>query len=134
MGDNANANWAWKNTEIGVGYQAKGVIRQRTAEQPKIKNMSVPSAPTSSSSAVIMSTIQPAEQKNELKKRHRDDSDKSDDGDGKKCKKEKESKKSKKEHKKDHHHDTKEKDSFNPLLQCLAERLSNKTRLFTLEN
>ena len=133
MGDNANANWAWKNTEIGVGYQAKGVIRQRTAEQPKIKNMSVPAAPTSSS-AVTMSTMQPAEQKNEVKKRHRDDSDNSDD-DGKKRKKDKESKKSKKEHKNEHHRaDTKEKDSFNPLLQCLAERLSNKTRLFTLEN
>ena len=134
MGDNANANWAWKNTEIGVGYQAKGVIRQRTAEQPKIKNMSVaPAAAPTSSSAAPLSAIQPAEKKNEVKKRHRDDSDNTDD-DGKKRKKDKESKKSKKEHKKDHHRDTREKDSFNPLLQCLAERLSNKTRLFTLEN
>ena len=132
MGDNANANWSWKNTEIGVGYQAKGVIRQRTAEQPKIKNMSVAPAPTSSSAAT-MSAIQPVEKKNEVKKRHRDDSDNTA-VDGKKQKKDKESKKSKKEHKKDHHRDIREKDSFNPVLQCLAERLSNKTRLFTLEN
>lgn len=28
MGDNANNNWQWHNTEIGSGYQAKFVVRQ----------------------------------------------------------------------------------------------------------
>lgn len=29
MGENANASWAWHNTVVGEGYQAKGVVRQR---------------------------------------------------------------------------------------------------------
>ena len=28
MGDNANHSWAWHNTEVGKGYQARGVFRQ----------------------------------------------------------------------------------------------------------
>mmetsp|Transcript_8172 Transcript_8172/g.13580 ORF Transcript_8172/g.13580 Transcript_8172/m.13580 type:complete len:101 (+) Transcript_8172:182-484(+) len=28
MGDNAEKTWEWHNTAVGVGYQAKGVMRQ----------------------------------------------------------------------------------------------------------
>ncbi len=38
MGDNANKNWEWHNKEIGVGYAAKGVIRQ---PQASLKSVNV---------------------------------------------------------------------------------------------
>ena len=30
MGDNATKSWDWHNTTVGEGYQARGVVRQRT--------------------------------------------------------------------------------------------------------
>jgi hypothetical protein len=165
MGDNALANWEWKNTVVGEGYQAKGVIRQRTAQTTapvKVTNMS---APRPAPPAVFPQPPPPPPSHKEgrtssddRKKRHRDDgSDDDDDSDGddddnddgggrrksdKKRKKEKDSKKSKKEHRKKEHRESShssssrssssskgaaaEKDEFNPILQCLAQRLSNK--------
>jgi hypothetical protein len=34
MGENAKKTWDWHNTVVGAGYQAKGVVRQRVAEEP----------------------------------------------------------------------------------------------------
>jgi hypothetical protein len=150
MGDNANVDWEWKNTVVGEGYQAKGVIRQPgvASEKMRIVNMSLP----------------PPEESNVRKrsdKRARSESDDEDDRVGHKKSKKKD-KKDEKKAKKDRKHD-KKKDKkkehkrsssyhrdkyngsrsrgkeadgvgFNPLLQHLASSLSNKTRCFTLEN
>lgn len=41
MGENAKKTWDWHNTVVGVGYQAKGVVRQRVGEEiaPKVLDM-----------------------------------------------------------------------------------------------
>lgn len=111
MGDNANRSWEWHNTTVGQGYQAKGVIRQRTGREGEL---------TTSSKILDMS------------------SKASEDRPEKKSKKEhkKESKKDSKKSKKHKHHSSKsdKKRHFNPLLQLLATRLSNKTLQFTEMN
>ena len=152
MGDNAQANWEWKNTVVGEGYQARGVIRQRTAQTTapiKVTNLSAP-LPVPPAIFPMPPPQHSGKSGDDHKKRYYE-ADDNDDGDGdKKRKKEKDSKKSKKEHRKKDHRDSSskskskskseissekvEKDEFNPILQCLAQRLSNKTRLFTLEN
>lgn len=114
MGDNANHQWEWHNTTVGHGYQAKGVIRQRTGYEGE----------SSSSSKVI-----------DLSKDSRLIDDKPEKKSKKDSKKEskKDSKKSSKKHK---HHSSKSssKGKFNPLLQLLATRLSNKTLQFSEMN
>jgi hypothetical protein len=37
MGENANASWAWHNTVVGEGYQAKGVVRQPGMKAPSVQ-------------------------------------------------------------------------------------------------
>ena len=150
MGDNANVDWAWKNTIVGEGYQAKGVIRQRTAQSCQVKVVNMSAVPASKSSAApapaptTATAPAPVQRSEDRTKRDRDDLDDeagAHRGDKKRKKDNKDSsskhKKSKKDHKGSKHDRDRagsERDSFNPLLQCLASRLSNKTRIFTLEN
>lgn len=114
---------SWRNTEVGKGYQAKGVIRQPGVENVAvfIKNMSVP-AQESLSSQEGQGT--PKDHKKEEKK-------------SKKHKKEKSRKASKhSKHKSSHSLRDNDRSSnslvgFNPLLQLLASRLSDNTLVLT---
>lgn len=143
MGDNANVDWAWKNTIVGEGYQAKGVIRQRTAQSSQVKVVNMSAVPASKSSAAPAPALAPApapvQRSEDRTKRDRDEAgahrgDKKRKKDNKDSSRHKKSKKDHKESKHDRDRAGSERDSFNPLLQCLASRLSNKTRIFTLEN
>ena len=148
MGDNANADWAWKDA---ANYKHKGVIRQRTAEssQAKVVNMSAAPAATTKapaasapSVATAVSASAPPHVREDRKKRDRHGSDdesvhrrdKKRKKDGKDSSKHKKSKKDHKDSTNDQSRGVIERDSFNPILQCLASRLSNKTRIFTLDN
>ena len=147
MGDNASASWAWHNTVVGQGYQAKGVVRQpgsqsvaivdlRRPEDENLKTQNKAAIPHEE--AVVLVDI---ERKSKKRMKEVDDSRdrKRDHKSSKKDeKKEKKSKKVKK-HKKKSHHDMasdvgKPIDNFNPLLQYFAASLSNRTRSFSLEN
>jgi hypothetical protein len=107
MGDNARASWDWHNTEVGKGYQAKGVIRQPgSAPTMKVIDQSQP---------LSVDKKQLDSSKNEIVH---------------KVKKTK-AKKSKKSHKSSHSSSKLVKARFNPLVQLLATRLSNKTMSFS---
>jgi hypothetical protein len=150
MGDNANVDWEWKNTVVGEGYQARGVIRQPkvSSEKVKIMNMSLPPAEIVNSSKVEKTVDKRArsDSDDEDHRSPRKKSKKKDKKDEKKAKKERkqEKKKSKKKKSSSSHRDKNRDDDsnrgflngagFNPLLQYLATSLSNKTRCFTLEN
>jgi hypothetical protein len=144
MGDNANASWAWHNTVVGKGYQAKGVVRQRgTCQSPsaekeyKIVDMSAPAEQSDGD--------EPTRKKAKSDNRERE-------RDGKKSKKSKKDKKERKNHKDKKDKKSKHKKeskkgtrddcdsessrgekyaktiSFNPILQLLASRLIDQTR------
>jgi hypothetical protein len=126
MGDNANFKRDWHNTVIGEGYQAKGVIRQPQLESSsnrivdysnkKLKvNENVEKSDDNQINNLNNWTVQRENKKLKSEKK-------------KKLKKEKKGKKSKDKN------DKKAHDSFNPLLQFLATRLSNKTLHFSEEN
>lgn len=112
---------AWQNVAVGVGFQAPGVIRQRHLETITVIDMRGPKP----------NDAQPAVDGNS-KRKHRDESSNDDrKSDTKKIgKHEKEKLHSSKSKKRKHTND----DAFNPLLQLLASRLSNKTREWTLSN
>lgn len=102
MGDNARQTWEWHNNEIGIGYQARGVVRQpMAARNTTIVDLSLPAA----------SIEQVNESQNDNKKNKKS----IDESSGKKKKKKKKY----------------ERPSFNPLLQVLATRLSDKTMTFS---
>ena len=109
MGENAKKTWDWHNTVVGVGYQAKGVVRQRVSEDvaPKVVDMR-------SSAIVPASQRKSSSPPSKVKKEKR--------------KKEKKSKSSKR--KSESESDASDSDvpdskrsKFNPLLQALSMRL-----------
>ncbi len=120
MGDNAKKGWEWHNTVVGEGYQAKGVIRQRTAVEQK-QIIAVVDLSKKEMSSELESLSKSDELRKEKKRKH-----------------EKESKEHKKSSKKKSSKDKEAKevrgDPFNPLLQYLATRLSNKTMHFSETN
>jgi hypothetical protein len=145
MGDNATASWAWHNTVVGQGYQAKGVIRQPGSNQSKVlldlkkeivgtlRSVDQEKKPAQSTeSCEEMNT----EKKTKKKRKHKHGSeDEKRDHKEKKEKKDKKHKKKSKKEKISSEDDSKRVvDSFNPLLQFLASSLSNRTRVFSLEN
>lgn len=144
MGDNATASWAWHNTVVGQGYQAKGVIRQPGSSQSKVllnlKVEKVETLRTIDQERKPAQLTEPCEENTEKKakkkRKHKHDSE-----DDKRDQKEKKTKKDKKHKKKSKKDKISTKDgpsscvdSFNPLLQFLASSLSNRTRVFSLEN
>jgi hypothetical protein len=147
MGDNASASWAWHNTVVGQGYQAKGVVRQPGSQSVAIVDLRRPEDANlkTQNKAVIPheEALVSVDSERKSKKRMKEVDDSRDrKRDHKSSKKdEKKEKKSKKEkkHKKKSHHDMasdvdKPIDNFNPLLQYFAASLSNRTRSFSLEN
>ncbi len=112
MGDNAGKSWEWHNTEVGQGYQARGVIRQRSAvAEVSIVDLSKPQNVSDQNDKSEKSNKKEVDHRSKDKKdkkAHKSSSSKT------KVKKEK-----------------REKPSFNPLLQLLATRLSDKTMSFS---
>mmetsp|Transcript_33043 Transcript_33043/g.31481 ORF Transcript_33043/g.31481 Transcript_33043/m.31481 type:complete len:148 (+) Transcript_33043:141-584(+) len=146
MGENASANWAWHNTIVGQGYQAKGVVRQREATTLKVVDyrtapVNEPLDHTPSAELQIKEKDR-KKLKKEKKESYTSEDDKHHNKKSKKGEKATKEKIEKKDHKKHSHSTLKDKhvvintvkDEFNPLLQYLATTLSNKTRTFTLEN
>lgn len=117
MGDNARQNKDWHNVEVGQGYQARGVIRQRTAPSTdlKIVDMSKASVP-----ALISNKNDEDVTKDDKKDKKKKDKKKTSHHKSSKDKKHKKEDKAKKT-----------SFRFNPLLQLLASRLSDKTLSFT---
>ena len=123
MGDNACKSWEWHNTDVGSGYQAKGVYRQ-------------PSANVNPTKIVDMS--RPVES-NEQRKHSRDhENTKENSHKISKKKKSKPEKKSKKKKSKkesvDHSESENSEDdhidqisSYNPLLQLFISKISEDT-------
>jgi hypothetical protein len=114
MGENAKKTWDWHNTVVGVGYQAKGVVRQRVSEEPapiKVKDMRGP--------VEVPDAQKPSKKEPEVTKTK--------DKEEKKAKKKKDSRKHKKRHDSDESSDDQsppsKRSKFNPLLQALSVRL-----------
>lgn len=113
MGDNATKSWEWHNNIVGQGYQARGVVRQPGLNDRKdlqIVDMSKPvedlvHTGTAKFSDKVQSESPKEKVRKNSKKKRRRDADNSDD-------------------------DVIKKSNFNPLLQLLAKRLSNKTMEF----
>lgn len=116
MGDNANKDWEWHNNEVGVGYAAPGVVRQRRTgyETSKIIDMS--------KATIISEQVSP-------------NVDKSDTRSSKKKKHAKQDNKSKKKSKisKQSAHSSPAGLSFNPFLQSFASQISDTTRHFSVD-
>jgi hypothetical protein len=118
MGDNANKNWEWHNNEVGGGYAAPGVVRQRQAggDTGKIVDMTKPvvAVPTDSESSKKQKKESSAEERREKSDRH---------------------KKKRKKNKDDSSRRSRATDSpgFNPLLQLFASQISDTTRHFSVE-
>jgi hypothetical protein len=145
MGDNATASWAWHNTVVGQGYQAKGVIRQPGSIQSKVlidlKKENVAILKSVEQEKKPAHSMEPCEEMNTEKKTKKKRKHKHGSEDEKRDQKEKKEKKEKKHKKKNKKDKSSSKDdpsnfvdSFNPLLQFLASSLSNRTRVFSLEN
>ncbi len=132
MGDNAKVSWDWHNTVVGQGYQAKGVVRQRTGREHLTTNVLDLSQKESKKRSIEVEDKDNKKKPKESKeKKERKDKDK---------KKEKKNKKEKKHKKSDKHgesHDSKKKspshnqtstqnvEMFNPLLQVFLSRLAD---------
>lgn len=115
MGDNARHAREWHNVEVGQGYQARGVVRQpgsQPTSQVKLLDLSKPQQSTTvNTSQSATSSAHDAKDKKK-KEKHKSAS-----------RHHKSSKKKDKKAKKASFH-------FNPLLQLLATRLSDKTLSF----
>lgn len=140
MGDNAKTMKEWSNLELGKGYQARGVVRQRGAEPTtqKVVDYSKAPQPTVTPSPLDQPSQGPGESINKNPENINSDSEESRDSAKKHSKKQhkssKSSHKSSKPSKKSsssHKSSSKKKVRFNPLLQLLATRLSNTTRSFS---
>ena len=126
MGDNAKQFKDWHNIEVGKGYQARGVVRQpgsapSTAPQPmKVLDFSKPVVQEASSEPRSEKGREggEGERKSEKKAKKYSSSHKS-------------SKKEKKHKKSSSSSSSSKSHKFNPLLQLLATRLSDKTLTFT---
>jgi hypothetical protein len=145
MGDNATASWAWHNTVVGQGYQAKGVIRQPGSIQSKVlidlKKENVAILKSVEQEKKPAHSTEPCEEMNTEKKtkkkrkhKHGSEDEKRDQKEKKEKKEKKHKKKSKKDKSSSKDDPSNSVDSFNPLLQFLASSLSNRTRVFSLEN
>lgn len=147
MGDNATASWAWHNTIVGQGYQAKGVVRQPGSNPVKVLDLRL--LATKEQAVATPSEAKSEDAKKSKKKRKERDNSRDDKEDRKKKSKksdrketkEKKNKKKKKSSSKDKSGErdpcplvSKTRDNFNPLLQYLATCLSNRTRVFSLSN
>lgn len=116
MGENAKKTWDWHNTVVGVGYQAKGVVRQRVSEEVVANVVDMRQAVPHDQMKDHQSTPQQNEKNSKRKKkdkkdnkksssrRRRADSDSSDSSDSS-------------------HTPLSKKSKFNPLLQALSMRL-----------
>ena len=146
-------DWEWHNNEVGVGYQAKGVIRQRTAQVEKHTTIIDMSRPIAITAVEPLDREQdrkrkskdaerkPKKSKKEKRQKHkknkkekhkqRDRSDSSDSSDSSSSgqKRRKKDKKSGKEGRRDKAEQV--VSGFNPLLQLFATRISNTTREFS---
>lgn len=119
MGENANQKWEWHNNEIGVGYAAPGVVRQRQAgyETSKIIDMSKRDPPADNENIKETATTDTISTKES------------------KSKKADKSKKKRKRHREEHEqqHRASEGPSFNPFLQIFAAQISDTTRHFSVD-
>ena len=122
MGDNANIQKAWHNTEVGKGYASSGVVRQGAVDYDLGRVVDMRGPPREATDDG------PA-----LKKFKSEKQDKKDKKKLKRQRKKEERKKAKKD-KKDKDKDRKKEGHFYPFLQLLASRISNTTREFTLSN
>lgn len=80
MGDNALKGWEWHNTEVGKGFQARGVVRQATIRSDPIKiiDMSAPREPVEKKrkNEPVDSTEDKEERKKHKKEKNRKEKDK----------------------------------------------------------
>ena len=120
MGDNANIDRQWHNHEVGKGYQAPGVVRQRNVSNQMIKVIDMRNPQELKQKEDEIEPKKKMARKEELKSEKKE----------KKIKKERTTKKEKMEKKSKKHKHA----EFNPFLQVLACRLSNTTREFTISN
>ncbi len=151
MGDNAAIERSWHNTQVGVGYKAKHVIRQPGSERPttavplrdKFLDLSMPpvvldnvsgSAKIPISATLDSKSSDSKSKKTSSRKRERDHKEK-----GKKSgsRSDKHDNSKRKWSKKDDCYEE-ENDTnfieFNPFLQYFATRISNKTMTFSESN
>ena len=116
MGENAKTEWEWHNNEVGVGYAARGVVRQRVTgyETSKIIDMSKP-APTGEENIEDF-VVKEKSNATKINERDRDHA-------------------VKKKRKKDTEISTKKEacHTFNPFLQIFASQISDTTRHFSVE-
>lgn len=166
MGDNATKSWEWHNTEVGKGFQTRGVIRQPQANNASISKivdmrgpMNDDSQPTQASTIKRKQSTESSDSDNPSRSSTDSSDDDSDHSSKKKSYKKKRSKsKSKSKSKSNSKHKSKsEKESkkstkknkkeskkakvisetpasrFNPLLQLLASRLSDRTQSFDVD-
>jgi hypothetical protein len=116
MGDNANKDWEWHNNEVGIGYAAPGVVRQRRTGHAtsKIIDMTKP---------IAISEVETSDKiirKESTKKESKMKEDKL--------------KKKRKKHKQSSS-DSRPMigPSFNPFLQAFASQISDTTRHFSVD-
>lgn len=113
MGDNAKKSWEWHNTKVGDGYQARGVIRQ--PNQLSSTSIKIIDMTKSAVNTEIIDEV---------------DNDPNEDDSTKRSKEKKKTKHKKR--KRDERVSSGDKaGKFNPILQYLAKRLSDKTMEFS---
>ena len=128
---------SWHNIDIGVGYQAKGVFRQPTAEKPTVfvidssKEVN-PNINTLKRTHDAEDSIKSKQTTAESSSKDQNHSKHDKKSKHKKERKEKKVKKEKKHSKKSKKDDNKtsEENNFNPLLQLFATRISDDPRNF----
>jgi hypothetical protein len=111
-------------SKVGQGYQARGVVRQ-PGKQPEVLRVLDMRRPSESPIVETESKKQKKEKKEEHQRKHKRK---------KSSHKDEKSKKHRKEKVDGDAHDGGAFVDFNPLLQYFASNISNKTRVFTLEN
>ena len=130
MGENAKKEWEWHNNQVGIGYQAKGVVRQNNVHvkidkvidmrggrgsniDPKQPNISKDSSSTSHHSGQHYDTKDNYPINHEKKHKH---SRRNDDDNIEKLHKHKKSKRN---------YDNTSKLKFDPLLQLFITKLKD---------
>jgi hypothetical protein len=108
MGENAGKDWEWHNKEIGIGYAAKGVVRQPQSH-PKVSQIVDMTKANHLQEISIEKTDKSKKKSHKHEKKRKHDS--------------KESNSSKRRSK---------EITFNPMLQLLAAQLSDTTRVFQI--
>lgn len=126
MGDNANKDWEWHNTEVGVGYAAPGVVRQRKTECATSKIVDMSKSPTADRENEESQAVSKSFKRGQGISNQEEDNRKETGGSSKKNKRSKHSEKDKSKH-------SPTPPGFNPFLQIFATQISDTTRHFSVD-